>query len=114
MVLQRFGSGRLKFDSVWLCFWFSLPQVGSALLRRVPSMIELDPAWFRFLRAQSSLVQVSHGLLEVARVWAPLDSNVVQISSGLVQLGSGIGMLSLASFKLVPSWFRFDQVFVRA
>ena len=69
VVLQRFGSGRLKFDSVWLCFWFSLPQVGSALLRRVPSMIELGPAWFRFLRAQSSLVQVSHGLLEVARVW---------------------------------------------
>jgi len=43
-----------------------------------------------------------------------LNSNVVQISSGLVQLGSGIGMLSLASFKLVPSWFRLDQVFVRA
>jgi hypothetical protein len=39
---------------------------------------------------------------------------VVQIISGLVQLGSGVGMLSLASSKIAPAWFKLAQVFVPA
>ena len=69
------------------------------------------------VQVSSCSVQLGSGFPWLARSCsslAQLDSNVVQISSGLVQLGSSDGMLSLASFKLVPSWFRLDQVFVRA
>ena len=66
LVLQRFASGRLKLDSVWLCFGsacLKLVQHCSGMFHLRLSLVQLgsgffvlSPAWFRF----------PHGLLEVA------------------------------------------------
>ena len=99
VVLQRFGSGRLKFDSVWLCFGsacLKLVQHCSGMFHLRLSLVQLgsgffvlSPAWFRFPMACSKL----------------LESGPVGFECGSDQLWLG------------PAWFRYwhaESCFVQA
>ena len=108
-VLLRFGSSRIKLDSVWLCFGSVCPKLVqhcSGLSHLRLSLVQLGPGFFVFSPARFRLSMVCSKLFEVG----PLE---FECGSDQFWLGSDWFRCWHAELCLVQAWLRFAQVFVR-